>query len=66
MKQKLRIDQLKVQSFLTSADADAHKGGATLICNTNASCLPYVTCDRLQCIIASEADPCYKDLLTTG
>jgi hypothetical protein len=66
MKKKLTIEALKVQSFVTSADDTKNvKGGATfdIRCAGQQSytCYDWISCERLMCVVASQAKPCVQD-----
>lgn len=51
MKKKLQLNELKVQSFVTS-ETDQIKGGSVdTLKPTQASCLDYVSCAAIQCLI---------------
>lgn len=52
MKKKLKLDELKVQSFITKVDNDSAKNvkGAGINKETWASCLAYVSCYMTDCI----------------
>lgn len=52
MKKKLKLNELKVQSFVT-AEAKTIKGGATEI-----SCLAFISCHVLQCVISEYGAVC--------
>ncbi len=53
MKKKLKIDELKVKSFVTSIEADRSnlkgKGSVGVNDETLYSCYMYVTCDVVHC-----------------
>lgn len=66
MKKKLRIDQLRVQSFVTSEDRIT--GGGTLAnctpdpdLQTAYSCLAYITCHAVNCALNSQYQFCDPD-----
>jgi hypothetical protein len=73
MKKKLKIDQLRVQSFVTTVN-DVVIGGSRselcglseYVCGTNASCLDYISCNEIQCVLNSRAEPCVQDAVRTG
>ncbi len=67
MKRKLTITDLKVQSFVTSVDQTeisnvVHGGGSmdnrVSVClrQTACSCLDYISCDYLMCVLLSKED----------
>ncbi|HEX4888116.1 MAG TPA: pinensin family lanthipeptide [Luteibaculaceae bacterium] len=60
MKKKLKLDDLKVKSFVTSElNANQIKGGAQELPDTFYSCLAYVTCDVVGCVNTKYGDRCY-------
>ncbi len=57
MKKKLSLNNLKVQSFVTSEiESEKIKGGT--LQNTAFSCLAYISCNPLQCIISNGGPVC--------
>ncbi len=58
MKKKLKLNDLKVQSFVTSdIAADQIKGGTGG--ETAYSCLAYITCDVVGCVATKYQNHCY-------
>lgn len=61
MKRKLSIDQIEVQSFVTSISKDDEKplnGGGSELCGTDYSCLRYRSCYGFDCLPSSPAAHC--------
>ncbi len=57
MKKKLKLSEVKVQSFVTSEiAADKIKGGT--LQNTAFSCLAYISCNPLACIVSNNGPVC--------
>lgn len=57
MKKKLQLNDLKVQSFVTSNfAADSIKGGS--LGETNYSCLKFITCDIVACAVSQQGNAC--------
>lgn len=54
MKKKLKLNDLKVQSFVT-ADASTVKGGTVASAN---SCLAFVTCNIVGCVVTQYGEHC--------
>jgi hypothetical protein len=54
MKKKLNLTSLKVQSFVTAAEAGTIRGGAATLgaclLRTKFSCLDYISCNPADCI----------------
>lgn len=57
MKKKLKLNDLKVQSFVT-AEANKVKGGT--LQQTYASCLAYISCHPLECILSNNGPLCLQ------
>lgn len=55
MKKKLKLNDLKVQSFITTEAADKLKGGSL---ETNYSCLRFATCDIVACVLTQQGTLC--------
>ncbi|MES2629064.1 MAG: pinensin family lanthipeptide [Bacteroidota bacterium] len=56
---KLKLNDLKIHSFRTSdEDANQIKGGT--IRPTAASCLDYISCSPLQCLISRNGPICLE------
>lgn len=62
MKKKLKLNDLKVQSFVT-ADAENIKGGTG---ETMYSCLAYVTCNVVGCVLTQYGNHCYTGNVNTN
>ncbi|HEX4888465.1 MAG TPA: pinensin family lanthipeptide [Luteibaculaceae bacterium] len=66
MKKKLKLDDLKVKSFVTSElNANQIKGGAPELPETFYSCLAYITCDVVGCVVTNYGNQCYTGGTTT-
>lgn len=69
MKKKLKLNDLKVQSFVTSSDTTKVIGGESYktVCadtdtlQTMYSCLAYITCNVVACAVNSNYVACTKD-----
>lgn len=52
MKKKLSLKSLEVQSFVTTVEkteSGNNRGGDSLVCPTNASCMDVMSCAAIQC-----------------
>ncbi len=56
MKKKLKLNDLKVQSFITSEKNTENIKGGSL--ETNYSCLKFITCDLVACVVSRQGDIC--------
>ncbi len=58
MKKKLRLNDLKVQSFVTEQNGKNVNGGGSRIEATEFSCYDYISCGKVECYIHSNANEC--------
>lgn len=45
----MSLKGLEVQSFVTSVDPQQNKGGASIVCPTQDSCMDVMSCAPVQC-----------------
>jgi hypothetical protein len=65
MKKKLNIQELRVQSFVTTTEARKVMGGSDLPCelNRHSGNADYPSCNPAVCILLSFENPCVRDII---